>query len=233
MILLRATAPTLMRENETFPVRVMTLHSEGLELEKIDFKDDSTSSYITVWTKPEHFQDQKEIIFPFAYEREGDYICSIKVVFIKNEVEETKIIDLPIKVVTKENDEHFTSDNELFLHESNITMYLEEGRMSFTHLHREVKNEIMRTIKEKYQSATFDNLVNKDEFKAWSKYRVLELIYENEVRDNDDIHIQKRDSYSALAKSARNSASAVLDSDSDGMGDKDVALRPTLSMRLS
>ena len=232
MILINADIDSLVRVEDMFLIDASGVTCvDGSGVDKIEIKADISDDFVEVYDSQiplnlgETREDSKVMIW--AYERSGPKEVTIKA---------TKGVDERERVYSVEcvediDDIHFSNDNDLLVHEPQIKSFLPFGRSSFLYLHREVKREILRVLKEISKDIDFTMLYDRSEFIAWSKYRTLELIFESRIAEDDDLNTAKRNTYKELVSTSRDQVKYTLDTDKDGSADKEVSTRP-LTLRL-
>ena len=146
-----------------------------------------------------------------------------------------------IESVTSANDEVLTTDQDLMGHESEILQYLRPGKASFIDKHRQAvvnildyldRNKIWRTDGTNVNKRlTFSHITDSLEFKSWSVYETLTIIFGNLSNSIDDIFAKKESDYRTLRDAARNRASLRLDRDADGTTDQPMELRTSRLLR--
>ena len=148
-----------------------------------------------------------------------------KVITLRLNGTETKSYSLT--VITVADDNLFSKDSDLEMHEPEILRYVREGRNSYLDLHRRVQtliidwldyNRYWKRDESRYTSA---DLIDIEDFKSWSTYWVLQLIFEGLSDKVDDKWMQKALNYKALADSAKGRGTYRLDYDADGTIDID------------
>lgn len=122
-------------------------------------------------------------------------------------------------------DKLFSNDQELELEEPSIRKYVPEGKNSFKNVHRHCQTKILEYLDRqgfiniygaKYEK---EDCVNLQEFREWSRYMALRLIFEGISNASDDVYAKKRDYYSEMEVQARQRAILRIDTDKDGIVD--------------
>lgn len=127
-----------------------------------------------------------------------------------------------ITVLTVTNDKLLSNDADLQLHEPDILKYIREGRNSYLDVHRRSRDLILDWLNENGHvdkngaALTKAALVNTEEFRKWSTYLALRLIFDGISNQVDDIFAIKARRYDSFANEARNRA--ILRVDIDGSG---------------
>lgn len=117
---------------------------------------------------------------------------------------------LPVTLVTETEDALFTDDNDLITEEHDILNWLPEGRSSFTYIHRRAKERILSWIEEQgYRDCygnkyTFEDILDREEFKEWSRFLALRLIFGFIYNARGDVYLDKYNEYSKKEATSRN-----------------------------
>jgi hypothetical protein len=127
-----------------------------------------------------------------------------------------------LRVISEENDNLYSTDAQLQVHEPGILKYARAGRASLLDLHRRAQELILAHLDKNgyvdYQrrKLTKASLVLTDEVKEWSTFIALRLVMEGVSNDVDDIFHEKADGYRKEEVNARDRAVLRLDLDGDG-----------------
>jgi hypothetical protein len=122
-------------------------------------------------------------------------------------------------------DRLFSTDQDLELEEPSIRKYVPEGKNSFKSVHRHCQTKIIEYLDRhgfiniyggKYEK---EDCVNVSEFREWSRYMALRIIFEALSNASDDVFSKKRDYYSEMEVQARQRAILRIDTDKDGVLD--------------
>jgi len=131
-------------------------------------------------------------------------------------------VEKNISIVTSAQDNLFSTDQDLRLHEPEILKWVVDGRSSFLDMHRRAQTLIMKWLdKEGYVDAfgnpfTKSAIVDVEEVKAWSTFLVLKLIFEGLSNAVDDIFDKKAKYYNGKMQEYRKKALLRIDIDGDG-----------------
>jgi len=132
-----------------------------------------------------------------------------------------------LSVLTVAADLLFSTDRDLEVHEPEILRYVREGRNSYLDVHRRVQTLILDWLDYnrywKRDNVRFEkaDLIDIQDFKQWSTYYVLQIIFEGLSDKNDDKWMEKSAVYKQLAESARGRGTYRLDKDGSGEIDPD------------
>lgn len=131
-------------------------------------------------------------------------------------------IEKDISVVTEAQDNLFSNDQDLRLHEPEILKWVVDGRSSFLDMHRRAQVLILKWLdKEGYVDVngnpfTKTAIVDIEEVKQWSTFLVLKLIFEGLSNATDDIFHEKAKRYNGKMMEYRKKALLRIDVDGDG-----------------
>lgn len=164
----------------------------------------------------------------WAYEVDGLITPSVKLVTSLGD--KTKIYTSGIIVLTQDEDALFSDDNDLIPFETDILKYLPKGKNSYIYAHRKAQERILAFLDEqriwKLDSSRYtkQDIIDldgefKDQFKQWSTFQTLVIIFENLQSANADIFQEKKSEYEKLMLQARNRASLRLDQDGNSIID--------------
>lgn len=152
-----------------------------------------------------------------------DYAYPIAAVYnpvVRINTTETAIAD--IEVITATIDNLFSSDSDIRAHEDDILKWVREGRDSYLDKHRLAQSVILGELdkdgiwKRDGERYTAVDIVDIQEFKEWSKYLVLRLIYESLSNATGDIFHEKANRYRGEEVSAKKRSVLRLDDNGDG-----------------
>lgn len=127
-----------------------------------------------------------------------------------------------ITAISVDDDNLFSADTDLVDYEDDILNYIRSGRNSFLDKHRAAQRIILNDLdsnkywKEdgsRYEAA---DIVDIQEFKQWSIFLTLKIIFRTLSNAKDDIFDTKSHTYNGRATSAKKRATFRLDFDGDG-----------------
>jgi hypothetical protein len=156
--------------------------------------------------------DKRKWLLDYVYSSEGDKAA--KVIITKDAIEYEKEIN--ILVVTEEEDNLFSTDNDLTASEPDILRYLPRGKSSFNYAHREAQRRIMAYLDEQRIWKADQTRYSKDdiadifEFSEWSRYLTLHIIFQQLQVTAGDIFEQRAETYKDLATNAARRSSLRL-----------------------
>lgn len=133
---------------------------------------------------------------------------------------------LTLDIISEFADGLFSTDQKLRTHESDILQYVADGRASFKDIHRQAQTDIFEYINkngwtdDRGEKITKLHLIDKTEVAEWATYAALKMIFENNIKQSDDIFAKKAKKYEALEVNARARLVLRLDLNRDGVQDK-------------
>lgn len=119
----------------------------------------------------------------------------------------------------------FSNDSDLYQYESEIDQYLPKRWSAWNLIHLKAQEWIMDWLDEK---RIFDengdkyvvaDLLDKQQVKQLSCYKVLEFVYESNINTVDDLFTQKRNKYRELANEKASRSQLQLDVNKNGLAD--------------
>lgn len=133
-----------------------------------------------------------------------------------------EVASLDIEALTAVDDKLFSGDQDIVPYEDDILKYVRSGRNSFLDKHRAAQKRILAILDEKRITAqdgsklTKEHIFDKEEFKDWSKFMVLQMIFESLSNAVDDVFDRKAKKYASLCEMASNRAVLRIDLNKDG-----------------
>lgn len=158
----------------------------------------------------------------WQYDSEGDKIitCRITSGVSPNEVVEST--SLTLECLSSLEDKLLSSDQDLVAIESKILSWVPVGRNSFKYAHREAQRQILEWLwtngftKIDGSRITTEEILDIEEFRFWSRYVTLRLIFNDLSNAVDDIFDKKSKAYKNEEFLWRNKAALKLDWNGDG-----------------
>lgn len=172
-------------------------------------------------------EDNEDWYLDWAYEVAGEKTVSVKMIADSGE----KIKTMTVTVLSVDDDALLSDDNDLIKHEPEIYDNLVSGKNSFVYAHRKAQERILAYLDEqriwknggeiytKNDLVIIEGVEFKEQFRQWSIYETLMIIFESSKVSNDDIFEEKKESYRALRNQSRTRGGLTLDSDNDGVAD--------------
>jgi len=183
----------------------------------VEIQPEASESFISIYNT-----DSEKWYLDWAYETDGVKTVQIRLTSALG----TRTKSYSITVLTEAEDALFSSDNDLYPYEPNIDKYLPRGKNSFIYAHRASQVKILayldeqRIWKDDRSRYTKEDIVDKEEFRRWSLFQTLLIIFESGQVSTADIFQEKKLEYENEMRQARNRASLRLDSDGDGNVDE-------------
>lgn len=180
----------------------------------IEIEPDTGVGFISIFNS-----NNEKWYIDWAYAVAGDKTVSLRVTTDAPLVV-TETFDL--SVISSEEDNLFSNDQDLFPYEPNLYRFLPLGKSSFKYAHRAAQEKILSYLDEqkiwKQDGTRFEkeDIVNTVEFRRWSLFQTLLIIFESNQLSVDDLFQEKRKEYEKNLIEARNRASLRLDLDGDG-----------------
>lgn len=141
-------------------------------------------------------------------------------------------VEKDISILTEAQDNLFSTDEDLRLHEPEILKWVVDGRSSFLDMHRRAQTLIIKWLdKEGYVDAygnpfTKAAIVDIEEVRAWSTFLVLKLIFEGLSNAVDDVFAGKAKYYNGKMQEYRKKALLRIDVDGDGEAENYEGITP-------
>ena len=185
---------------------------------------ESGSGFVSVYNNG----NSQKWYLDWAYETDGFKDVSVQIV--ADSGTKTKIYSAAINVLDEDTDALLSNDNDLLPYEPDILNYLPKGKNSYIYAHRKSQERILayldeqRIWKDQGEIYTKQDLVDvgadiKDQFKQWSTFQTLLIIFESIQVSGGDIFQEKKAEYENLMRQARNRSSLRLDQNGDGVID--------------
>lgn len=127
-----------------------------------------------------------------------------------------------ITVITAAQDNLLSQDSDISAHETDILKYLPAGKNSFIYVHRRSQRLILDYLNQmgyRHKDGTLltqASLIQTEDFRLWSTYLTLHLIFRDLSNAVDDIFAQKALAYEQHMLRVRDRAYIPFDRDKDG-----------------
>lgn len=154
----------------------------------------------------------------WSYSTSGDKVISVRITTNGAPT----LGSIPVKALTAAEDNLFSNDNDLLEFESDILNWVKDGRSSFLDKHRAAQELILNELDSaqiwKQDGTRFvaADIVDIKEFKQWSKFLTLSIIFNSLSNQVDDIFSQKAAKYQSMAISGKTRATYRLDFNQNG-----------------
>ena len=173
--------------------------------------------------------DPKKWHLDWAYLTEGIKTVVVKVLTDVTPLGRTR--SYLTNVISEEDDVLFSDDSDLISFEPDIKNYLKKGKNTYIYAHRKAQDIIISYLDEqriwksdgsvitKQDIAAITDSDVKDQFRMWSTFQTLLIVFESIKVSNEDIFSDKKRNYKELRDSARNRSSLRLDLNGDNTTD--------------
>ena len=207
----------------------------GETITNVEIQPDSLESFISVFNS-----DNDKWYLDWAYETEG-----IKTITVRLTTDVgTKDKTYTTNVLTEGEDALLSEDSDLYPYEPEIDRLLPKGKNSYKYAHRAAQDKIIAYLDEqriykndnsrytKHDLATITDPEFKYQFKQWSTFQTMLIIFESNQIAVGDVFEEKRQQYENEMRQHRNRASLRLDQDGDGViDDLPYNIRSTMMVR--
>lgn len=183
-----------------------------------------------------------QIGFPFRYDGKdeafGNTITGNRTEYVLKEIEltigdgaSTATMQKYLMLYDKDGDALFSDDSMLRASEPDILKWTPDGYNSWNYVHRESQELIIAWLDEKGmvnsdgKKFVKADIVDIEEFRQWSKFMTLRIIFEGLSNAVDDIFAQKAIKYGSLESQHKNRALIRIDIDGDGKIDNSEHVR--------
>ena len=213
---------TLQVEDKTRLNASMSFISDA-NVTDVLIQPEASESFISVYDT-----DSDKWFLDWAYTTDG-----IKTVIVRVETDapSSRDVSYSVDVLSKADDSLFSGDSDLIGYEPDILNYLPRGKNSYLYAHRKAQEVIIAYLDEqriwnedssrisKQQIAAISDDEIREQFKQWSTFQTLLIIFNSIQVSNDDIFEDKKRHYEALRDSARSRSALRLDRDKDSVID--------------
>tara|TARA_R110002020_G_scaffold94189_6_gene226890 strand:+ start:3625 stop:4332 length:708 start_codon:yes stop_codon:yes gene_type:complete len=183
----------------------------------VRIKPDASGSFITVTGS-----SSEDWYLDWEYSAAGLITVEVEITTDGSPTSVTKTLT----VISSGDDKLFSTDAELEVHEDDILQWVRNGRSSFLEKHRMAQTRIFSYLDQnrmwKSDGTRFDkdDVYDIEEFREWSKFEALAMIFEGISNDVEDIFSFKAERYRELRDGARSRSTLRLDLDEDGTIDE-------------
>jgi hypothetical protein len=172
--------------------------------------------------------DQEKWFLDWAYDTDGEKSVTVRILTSEGDKSKSYLLD----VLSPEDDALLSSDSDLFPYEPTIYKYLPVGKNSFKYAHRAAQSKILAYLDEqriwkndgsrysKMDLTRIEDSEFKEQFRMWSTFQTLLIIFESSQISVGDVFKEKRVEYEKEMRIHRNRASLRLDADDDGVIDQ-------------
>jgi hypothetical protein len=211
------TEATLQVDDKTRLDGSASFAEAGSSITKYEFEPDTGDGFTDVGTTK--YMDH-------AYSTAGSKTPSVRITTGAG----TATYTGSITVLSAADDGLFSNDQDIKIHEPDILKWVQAGRNSFLDVHRRSQDRIVSWFADNKifdndgDRLTKDAFTNIEEFRQWSTFMTLRLIFEGLSNDVGDIFAEKAMRYERLEVRARNTATVLIDFDGDGTATRDERL---------
>lgn len=198
----------------------------AVDIVRIEVDPLSTGVFITIHdsTIPALKFAPKDWYFDYVYADKAEAVSSIQSIdFRLTDSDATvKTSSRDTLLMTKAEDNLFSSDDDLIYYEPDILKWLPSGRSTWNYVHRRAQARILSYLFEKgYKNENGSaylktQILDKYDMKEWSTFMTLKLIFGSMINSKDDVFAQKSAFYENLEGRA-NTTSVRVDINSDGI----------------
>jgi hypothetical protein len=222
MIFIKCINEPLAQINDMVRIDVSLSFVSGDPITDILIRPDALGDFVSVFNA-----DQSKWYLDWAYSATGTQTITVQATDGVDTVEK----DLTIITITEATDNLYSTDQELFLLESELRKYLPPGKNSFLNVHREAQSRIVNYIDRKRIWKTDGTAYSKDELNIagelskWSLYEAASIIYSDLLITVGDKFSEKHKMYVELRNYERDRGAIRLDLDGtsgDSIGSKDL-----------
>ena len=197
--------------------------SAGNPITDVEIRADLLDNFVSVFST-----DNREWFLDYAYTTSGEKTITVRL----TNIDGTQERDYTVTVLTEAEDALLSSDSDVYPYEPKLDNYLPAGKSSFKYAHRAAQAKILGYLDEKriwknnQDRYTKEDLVTvigdefREQFRLWSMFETLILIFESSQVSNSDIFQEKKNDYTVQRNQHRNRASLSLDSNNDGKVDE-------------
>lgn len=227
MIFPSLTLETIVQVNDKLRLDASLSFVSGDDTEAITdilIQPSLTDSFISVFN-----DDNEKWYLDWAYE--NDETKSVTVRVVTNLASKDRVYSL--EVISVEDDALFSGDGDLYAYEPQLNKDLPSGKNSYLYAHRKAQDKIIawldeqriwhkdgsRYTKQEIAELSLTDSEIKDQFKFWSTFETLLIIFESNQVSNDDIFQEKKVEYMSMRDSSRKRSALRLDANKDGVVD--------------
>lgn len=161
----------------------------------------------------------EDMSLDWSYSVAGDTTITVRVTDSGlNTINKTAIIS----IITAEDDNLFSNDDDILPYETDLDKWLPDGRNSYLDKHRLAQIMILDDLdsaqiwKQDGSRYVAEDIVDIQDFKEWSKFLTLSLIFNGVSDAIDDLFETKSAKYKGRAVQAKKRACLRLDTNGDG-----------------
>jgi hypothetical protein len=229
MIFLSCIRESLVQVNDKTRIDVSKSFVSGSGITAISIKPEASGAFIPVYNN-----NQAKWFLDWAYATSGTKVITVQATDGVSTVSQ----NFELEVITEEDDNLYSSDEQIFAIESELKRYIPEGKNSFKNIHREAQSRILNYLDRKRIWASNGEPYTKDqvnlngELSKWSLYEAMFIIYSDLFVSVGDKFAEKINQYKDLRNSERDRASIRIDKDNSGTFDGSEEIQDLKSFRM-
>jgi hypothetical protein len=229
MIFLSCIRESLVQVNDKTRIDVSKSFVSGSGITAISIKPEASGAFIPVYNS-----NQAKWYLDWAYATSGTKVITVQATDGTSTVSQNFELD----VITEEDDNLYSSDEQIFAIESELKRYIPDGKNSFKNIHREAQSRILNYLDRKRIWASNGEPYTKDqvnlngELSKWSLYEAMFIIYSDLFVSVGDKFAEKINQYKDLRNSERDRASIRIDKDNSGTFDSNEEIQDLKSFRM-
>lgn len=195
------------------------------EILDVLIEPESGNGFISVYNAG----DNEKWFLDWAYSSEGMTDVSVRIDAASGD--KTKSYLMGINVLSVDDDALLSTDNDIIPFEPDILNYLPKGKNSFIYAHRKAQERIVSYLDEqriwradgsRYTKQDLVNVIGddfKEQFRQWSSFETLLIIFESLQVSVGDIFQEKKVEYVAARNGSRSRSALRLDQNGDNIED--------------
>lgn len=229
MIFLSCIRESLVQVNDKTRIDVSKSFVSGSGITSISIKPEASGSFVSVYNT-----NQAKWFLDWAYPTDGTKVITVQATDGITTVSQ----NFELEVISEEDDNLYSTDEQIFAIESELKRYIPEGRNSFKNIHREAQSRILNYLDRKRiwntngEPYTNDQLNINNELSKWSLYEALFIIYSDLFVSVGDKFAEKINQYKELRNAERDRASLRIDKDNSGTFDGSSEIQDLKSFRM-
>ena len=229
MIFLSCIRESLVQVNDKTRIDVSKSFVSGSGITAISIKPEASGAFIPVYNS-----NQAKWYLDWAYATNGTKVITVQATDGVSTVSQ----NFELEVITEEDDNLYSSDEQIFAIESELKRYIPDGKNSFKNIHREAQSRILNYLDRKRIWASNGEPYTKDqvnlngELSKWSLYEAMFIIYSDLFVSVGDKFAEKINQYKDLRNSERDRASIRIDKDNSGTFDSNEEIQDLKSFRM-
>lgn len=211
-IFIKSINEAVVQVKDKTRIDVSGIFTQGVTITDVTIKPETSESAISVYNA-----DSSKWYLDWAYSTAGNKTITVTATDGVTPESET----YNIEILSKDDDNLYSSDAELYQIESELKKYLPVGKNSYLYAHREAQQRILSYLDRKRIWNEDGSVLNKDQLnlsdvKRWSIYETLLIIYEDLVVQVGDKFKDKVLKYTELRNIERDRGAVRIDLDSNG-----------------